>query len=463
MSVKPNAKKIVITACIFAGLGGLLFGLDQGFINGSLQYISKDMHLTLSQGESFASIMLVGCIVGALCSGWISRGIGRKKTLILAALFFTVFTLFGALTHSVHILFATRFCLGLAVGCASFVVPLYLAEIAPTKMRGAFITMYQLMITIGIFLIFLSNSIISHYLQDWRLMLGVIVIPSIVMLIGVIFIPKSPRWLMLKGKEKDAKNVLESTRESDEEVEFVLTEIKESIKVDSSKKETGWTMLRKPYFLKVLFLGIFIMILTQFSGINAIIYYSGNIFKTAGFSNPSTATVIMGLINVIVTIIAVKYIDRLGRKPIIYFGLTLMTIMLIVIGILFHMQDSGMILSSFTKLSLVVCCLIFVASFAVSMGPIPWVICAEIFPLEGRDFGITITTAACWLSAAIVVRFSMSIMHYFGNSTMFFIFAACCIINFVMVLFWVPETKGVSLEELELNLKKGAKLKNIGK
>jgi MFS transporter, SP family, galactose:H+ symporter len=463
MSVKPNAKKIVITACIFAGLGGLLFGLDQGFINGSLVYIRSDMHLTLSQGESFASIMLVGCIVGALCSGWISRGIGRKKTLVLAALFFSVFTLFGALTHDVNILFVTRFCLGLAVGCASFVVPLYLSEIAPTRMRGAFITMYQLMIAIGISLIFLSNSIISHYLQNWRLMLGVIVIPSIVMLIGVIFIPKSPRWLMLKGKEQAAKKVLESTRETDEEVETVLKDIKESIAPDSEKKESGWTMLRKPYFLKVLFLGIFIMVLTQFSGINAIIYYSGEIFKSAGFNSPATATVIMGLINVVVTIVAIKYIDKIGRKPIIYFGLVLMTIMLVAIGILFHIQDSGIILSSFARLSLVACCLIFVASFAVSMGPIPWVICAEIFPLEGRDFGITITTAALWLSAAIVVRFSMSIMHHFGNSTMFFIFALCCVINFVIVLFWVPETKGISLEELELNLKKGVKLRKIGK
>ena len=462
MAINSNAMKLVKTACVIAGLGGLLFGLDQGFINGSLVYIQKDLNLSLSMGESYASIMLYGCIVGALCSGWISKKIGRKSTLLLAAGFFSVFTLIGALSYNIHILYGARFALGLAVGCASFVVPLYLAEIAPTRMRGSFITMYQFMITLGIFIVFLSNSIIGTYFHSWRLMLLFITIPSIIMLIGVIFIPKSPRWLVLKGKIKEAESVLEKTRETQEEVKIELEEITKSIANEGAVQQSGWMMLKNPYFVKVLLLGVFIMILTQFSGINAIIYYSGDIFKRVGFANPSTATVIMGLINIFVTIIAIKYIDKWGRKPIMYGGLSVMVVMLVVVAGIFHLQKDGGVLNSFEQIVLVASCLIFVASFAMSMGPIPWVICAEIFPLEGRDFGLTVTTAACWFSAAIVVRFSMSIIHYWGGSIAFVIFAACCIINLLVVFFFTPETKGISLEEIEINLKSGKKLREIG-
>ncbi len=458
--MNSKAIKTVKLACVFAGLGGLLFGLDQGFINGSLGYIREEMHLSLTQGESFASIMLIGCIIGVFCSGWVSRNIGRKRTLILAALFFALFTFLGSITHNVVVLFGTRFALGLAVGCASFVVPLYLSEIAPTKMRGGFIAMYQFMITVGIFLIFLSNSIIAAYLESWRLMLGIIAVPALVMFFGVIVIPKSPRWLMLKGKEDEAEKVLKSTRETDEEVAFELKEIRESIA--SEKKQSGWLMLRKSYFLKVLALGILLMLLQQFSGINSVIYYSGEIFKKAGFTNPNIGTVVMGLINVFVTIIAIKYVDKWGRKPILYFGLTVMTIMLIIIGVLFRVQESGIELNSIFKSTLLVACLVYVASFAVSLGPIMWIICAEIFPLEGRDFGVTATTAACWIGCTIVVQFSLSIMHSFGGAVLFFVFAVCCILGFFLIKFFTPETKGISLEEIEINLKNGTKLKDIG-
>jgi len=459
--MNSKAIRIVKWACVIAGLGGLLFGLDQGFINGALPYIQKDMHLSLAMGESYASIMLYGCIVGALCSGWISKNIGRKKTLILAALFFTIFTICGALTHNIHILFAARFALGLAVGCASFVVPLYLAEIAPTRMRGSFITMYQFMITLGIFIIFLSNSVIGTYFHSWRLMLLFITIPSIIMLIGVLFIPKSPRWLVLKGKFKEAKLVLEQTRETEDEVSSELKEIQASIEAVKTGTQSGWKMLKKPYFVKVLLLGVFIMVLTQFSGINAIIYYSSDIFKSTGFASPAMATVIMGLINVFVTIIAIKYIDKWGRKPIMYGGLIVMIIALLISGGIYYLGGSA--LNGFEQVALIVSCLVFVAAFAMSMGPVPWVICAEIFPLEGRDFGITITTAAVWLSAAIVVQFSMSMMQTWGSAVTFLIFAASCIINLIIVKLFVPETKGISLEEIETNLKSGKKLREIGR
>ena len=211
MEANAKAKSKVLWVCVIASLGGLLFGLDQGFINGSLGFIQKTFHWSTDQGESFASIILIGAIVGAFLSGFISKTIGRKNTLLLAALFFSVFTIWGSMTHSSMVLHFSRVCLGLAVGCASFVVPLYLSEMAPARLRGGFISLYQFTITIGIFAIYVTNTVIGKIYtgtDPWRLMLFVIAIPALFMLICVLTIPKSPRWLMLKGREKEAESVL---------------------------------------------------------------------------------------------------------------------------------------------------------------------------------------------------------------------------------------------------------------
>ena len=460
MKRNEKAKRNVLIICAFASLGGLLFGMDQGFINGSLHFIIDEMNLSLIQGESYASIMLIGCIVGTILSGWISRTIGRKRTIVLAAVFFTVFTVMGSLTHSIFILFATRFALGLAVGSAAFSVPLYLSEMAPAKIRGAVLATYSCITAIGICLVFFSNSIIGAYFQSWRLMLGVIAAPSLVMLIGVIFIPRSPRWLSLKNKDSEARSVLGKIRETNGEIEFEINEIRKSLK--DGNKQSGWKMLKKGFFVRVVVLGIALMLLQQFCGINAVIYYSGEIFKQAGFSNPSAVTVIIGVLNVLMTIIAIRYIDRWGRKPMLYGGLSVMTIMLLVIGILFKTQELGIILSGPLKMTLMASCLVYVASFGVSLGPIMGILCAEIFPLEGRDFGLATAMTTCWVGCTIVVQFSLSIIHHLGGSTLFFIFTACCILGFFLIRLFTPETKGVTLEEIEINLKNGKKLRDIG-
>ena len=325
MEANTKAKAKVFWVCVFASLGGLLFGLDQGFINGSLGFIQKTFHWTTAQGESFASIILIGAIIGAFLSGFISKAIGRKNTLLLAALFFSVFTIWGSVTDSSLVLHFTRVCLGLAVGCASFVVPLYLSEIAPAKVRGGYISLYQFSITIGIFSIYVSNTLLSkiHTGSDpWRLMLGIICIPAIVMLFCVLTIPKTPRWLMLKGREKEAEGVLFKTRETEREVNKELAAIRESLKQEEgAKKTSAIAMLGKSYFAKIIILGILLQLLQQLSGINCVIYYSTIIFQKAGFSNPSVATVVCGLVNMLTTLIAIFFCDKWGRKPIIYLGL----------------------------------------------------------------------------------------------------------------------------------------------
>ncbi len=466
MGANTKAKSKVFRVCIIASLGGLLFGLDQGFINGSLGFIQKTFHWTTAQGESFASIILIGAIIGAFCSGFISKAIGRKNTLLLAALFFSVFTLWGAGTHSSTVLHVTRVCLGLAVGCASFVVPLYLSEIAPAKLRGGYISLYQFTITIGIFAIYVSNTLIGkvHTGSDpWRLMLGVICIPAAVMLLFVWRIPKSPRWLMLKGREKEAEAVLKKTRETNLEAQEELTDIKESLKQENGVNKTGVVaMLGKSYFAKIMMLGILLQLLQQLSGINCVIYYSTIIFQKAGFSNPSVATVVCGLVNMLTTLIAIFFCDRWGRKPIIYMGLALMFMTLVLLGTEFLRIESGMQMHHLGQTMIIGSCLVYLLAFGFSLGPLIWVICAEIFPLEARDFGVTVTTMANWIGNFFVVRFSLSIMEKWGGSTLFFVFAFFCLLGFVLIGLYTPETKGISLEELEINLKKGVKLKDLG-
>lgn len=457
---KKNVRSYLFRVCVIAALGGLLFGLDQGFINGSLDFIKKEFHWTTLQGETYASIMLYGCVFGAILSSWIARKIGRKRTLIFAAFVFTSCTLWGSLTHQVSILYGVRFLIGIAVGCASFCVPLYLSEIAPTKYRGGFIAMYQLMITIGIFAIYVSNSAIAEMFHSWRLMLGVIALPSLVMLIGVQWIPKTPRWLMLAGRQHQAQTVLATVRETQAEQQEEFSNIQATI---AGKLQASlWDTVTKGFFVKVLLLGIFLQLLQQLSGINCVIYYSGTIFKQAGFANPAVGTIVIGLVNMLTTIVAVRYVDKWGRKPILYFGLAVMVITLVLIGVIFTVKDIGHTITPFEEILLLAGTIIYIIAFAVSLGPIIWVICAEIFPLAARDFGVMATTVTNWIGAALVVQFSMSIMDSWGGSTLFFLFAGFCLLGFILIGAFTPETKGVSLEALEQNLRQGKKLRHLG-
>ncbi|MFT6835888.1 MAG: SP family galactose:H+ symporter-like MFS transporter [Francisellaceae bacterium] len=459
----------IIFVCVIAAFGGLLFGLDQGFMNGSLQLIVKDLHLNVDQASSFAAILLWGSVIGAIISGFVSSLIGRKNTLLLTAIVFTVFSFLSMASSSYETLTIFRFILGLSVGVASFAVPLYLSEIAPTRMRGGFISMYQMMITVGIFAIFVSNYIIGKHTGSWRPMFLAIAIPALIMLVGLIFIPKSPRWLFLKKRHKDAELVLNKTRFTQEEVDFELAEMKEAIEMNDSEKGGFFSMLKHSYFFKVLALGVVIQMFQQLTGINSVIYYSTSIFIGAGLDSPLIATIIVGLVNMLTTILAVLFVDKLGRKPILYFGYTIMALSLFLCSWIFHLESGSEALSGLSKISLVGSTVVFIFAFAISAGPIAWVLCAEIFPLKGRDLGMTVTTAVNWVFAALVVAFSLPMMQLADGSTnsaggakLFLFFGICCVIFLFVLKFFIPETKGISLEEVEENLKSNKKLKNIG-
>jgi SP family galactose:H+ symporter-like MFS transporter len=457
MSTNVNSNSLVIRVSFIAALAGLLFGLDVAYVNGTLDFIVKEFGLDVADSGKVAGYLLAGAATGALFSGWLSRIFGRKRVLVLAAFAFTASILFTITTHSFNWFLVGRFATGIAVGIASFVAPLYLSEIAPFKMRGGLIAMYQLMITVGIFMMFISNALLSHT-ESWRIMLAVLLVPSIIMLLSTLTLPESPRWMALNGKFDKALAILQTVRSSKAEIDLELGEMKKNLET----KISGVSMLSNGYFIKVIVLGILLQCLQQMVGINAFMYYSAKIFAVAGFTNPAVGTITVGLVNVLTTILAVKFVDKLGRKPILYFGLTILAVSCLVVGYLFNLETAGVSLTSTQQYTLLFFCLFYIFGFAVSLGPIIWIVCAEIFPLEGRDIGVTITTMANWIFNTIIGGYTLVWFEKFGVGQTFYMFGAVCLAGFVLVNKFTPETKNITLEELEMNLKQGKPLKKIG-
>lgn len=451
---------VVVRVALIAALAGLLFGMDIGYVNGSLHFIAETFNLDISQRGHVSSVLLIGAAAGALFSGFLSKKFGRRKVLLIAAVIFSVFTIVGIISPTYEIFILSRFVLGIAVGIASFIAPLYLSEIAPKKYRGALIALYQLMITIGLFLVFLTNSALEST-GSWRIMLTVLAVPSVVMFFGCLTLPRSPRWLVLVGEDEESKVVLKKIRTTDVEALKEFDEIKQT----THKGVSPFAMLRKPFFIKVLLLGMALQAFQQFTGMNAFMYYSTDIFKMAGFTNPATSTIVIGLLNMLTTFIAIKYVDRFGRKPILYFGLTLLILSCLVVGTIFKthfVYDQAMLLSQTLQWVSLIFCLLFIFGFAIAMGPVIWILCSEIQPIEGRDLGITASTMSNWVCNAIIGNFALTWLTFYPGST-FFGFAITCIVCIFFVKFFVPETKGISLEEIENNLRNGKSLARIGR
>ncbi|MCR3754825.1 MAG: galactose:H(+) symporter [Candidatus Westeberhardia cardiocondylae] len=444
--------------CFMAALAGLLFGLDIGVIAGALPFLSIDLQITDYQKEWVVSSMMFGAAIGAFFSGWISAKFGRKFSLLVGSILFVIGSLWSAFSLNVESLVIARILLGLAVGITSYTAPLYLSEIAPEKIRGSMISMYQLMITIGILVAYLSDTAFSYY-GSWRWMLGIITIPAILLFIGVLFLPGSPRWLAFHGKYQEAKKVLNMLRDSTEQVRKELNEIQDSLKI----KQSGWKLFKNNNnFRRVVFLGILLQIMQQFTGMNVIMYYAPKIFDLAGFNDTVSqmwGTVCVGLVNVLATFIAIGLVDRWGRKPTLKLGFLVMSVGMIILGILlfFGINDN------FQKYFSIIMLMIFIIGFAMSAGPLVWVLCSEIQPLKGRDFGITVSTATNWLANMIVGATFLTMLEIFGSSNTFLFYG---LLNFTFIIItavFVPETKNISLESIEKNLMQGKLLRNIGK
>lgn len=450
-----NRQALIV--CFLAALAGLLFGLDMGVIAGALPFLAHEFQLSSHQQEIVVSVMMFGAALGALCSGPMSSSLGRRKSLLLGATLFIIGSVGCAVASSLEILSISRFILGLAVGVASFTAPLYLSEIAPERIRGSMISLYQLMITIGILAAFLSDTALSGG-GHWRWMLGIITFPAIVLFIGVLTLPESPRWLMMKDRHELAARVLKLLRNSEQEAQDELAQIRESVKM----KQRGWQLFRhNPNFRRSTYMGVLLQFMQQFTGMTVIMYYAPKIFEIAGFATTREqmwGTVIAGLTNVLATFIAIGLVDRWGRKPILKLGFAGMAVCMGILGYMFHSGIQG----STEQYLAVIVLLIFITGFAMSAGPLIWVLCSEIQPLAGRDFGVTCSTMANWIANMIIGATFLTLLDAIGAAGTFWLYTVLNV-AFIGVTFWlIPETKNVTLEHIERNLMAGEKLRNIG-
>jgi MFS transporter, SP family, galactose:H+ symporter len=453
---KPHAKATAIFTCVLAALAGLMFGLDIGVISGATQFIQKEFGVSDHTVEWIVSAMMLGATIGALLAGWMSSALGRKRSLILAAVLFVAGSLLCGFAWSPSTLIAARVVLGLAIGVATFTAPLYLAEVAPEYIRGAMISLYQLMITIGILVAFLSDTAFS-YSGNWRWMLGIIAIPGALFLIGVLFLPDSPRWLMMKQRDAEALDVLQRLRGNPEIVEREANDIREQLRTP----QRGWHMfLENSNFRRSVGLGVLLQLMQQFTGMNVVMYYAPRIFQDMGYDTSAQMwfTAIVGLTNVLATFIAIGLIDRWGRKPILYTGFAIMAVGLGVVG---SMMGGGAH-SHGMQLFTVCMLLVFIVGFAMSAGPLIWTLCSEVQPLKGRDFGIGCSTMTNWIANMIVGFTFLTLLNSFGHTNTFWLYAGLNAF-FILLTFWlVPETKGITLEQIERNLMSGKRLRDIG-
>ncbi|MEO6846793.1 MAG: sugar porter family MFS transporter [Chthoniobacterales bacterium] len=463
------SKPIVYFIGLTAALAGLLFGLDVGVIAGAKDFIERDFHIGNDVFEKIVAMLLWGAVFGTLISGIISHHFGRRKTILVSAIIFIVGSLACAYAKDENFLIYARFFLGIAVGVASFTAPLYLSEIAPQSVRGGLISMYQLMITIGIVVAFLSDTYFATYATidgvtggHWRYMLGVIAIPAAIMFTGVLFLPESPRWLFLKGLKERGVAVFKRMHLDDAEIAAEVQAIEESLRVP----QNGFRMLMEnANFRRVIGLGIGLQVIQQLTGINVVMYYAPTIFKLAGFATTNQqmwGTVIVGLTNVLATFIAIAFVDRLGRKPIMYAGFVVMGLAMVTVGAFFRM---GIDAHPEFGYPAIFALLIFIVGFAMSAGPIIWVLCSEIYPIFGRDLGVTCSTATNWVVNAIVGGTFLTLIATMGGNggNTFLLYGGLNVLFIIFFIFFVPETKGVSLEKIESNLLSGKPLKNIGR
>lgn len=450
-----NYKRVVYFICLIGALGGLLFGLDQGFIANSLHAIQSVYHLDTRGAESFSAILANGGVVGALLAGVFARLLGRKKSLIFAGLIFSVASGVSALLPSIAILTASRFLLGFGVGIASFITPLYLSETAPASIRGAMGTLFQLMITIGIFLIAVTNVYIAKIFVDplvaLPLMFLVITLFAVLMLLGSFFLPESPRWLMLKGRKEQAIRVLKRTSNSQQEIDMEIGEIERVL----SEKKSSFREIFQKHFIKILILGVVLQMFQQLVGINVMIYYAPTIFGFADMKG-MLAMLAIPTVNMLFTFPAISLVDKWGRKKLLCVGAIIMGLSMITAGLAFAHIDglaNPSLIGTVPKVVLLVAIIVYIFGFAFSWGPVAWIVCSEIFPLKGREIGMTITTMVNWTFASIMMMHALTFMENYGRSSLFYLLALFCVLAIIFVVRFIPETKNITLEELEEKLR----------
>ena len=441
---------------VVAAIGGILFGYDTAVISGTTAIVKAQFGLSDAGEGWYVGCALIGSICGVLVAGSLSDYLGRKLTMLISAALFSISAIGCAVCGSFDSLVAYRIIGGVGIGIVSIVSPIYISEVSPAKIRGTLVSLYQLAVTVGFLLAYLANWVIDAggdlavagnlwtnmwNAEMWRGMLGSETLPALLFFSIIFFIPESPKWLIVKGKLDKASSVLAKIYASDAEVKEEIQTTQTSLKGES---KGAWSDLLKPGILIAVIAGSAIAILGQFMGVNAVLYYGPKIFSDAGFDNPMFSTVLVGVVNMVTTILAVFIIDKVGRKQLIYWGVSGMILCLLAIGIYFAWGaqiglGNGFMLTFF--LAYVFCC-------AISISAIVFVLLSEMYPNSVRGRAMSIAGFALWIGTYLIGQLTPILLGWSQAGT-FFIFAACCVPYMLIMWKVIPETTGKTLEEIE--------------
>lgn len=463
--METGNKGYVLFMAVVAAIGGILFGYDTAVISGTISSITEQFGLDSIEQGWYVGCALVGSIIGVLFAGTLSDYIGRKKTMLIASILFFFSALCCAASSGFGQLVCFRIAGGIGIGIVSIVSPIYISEVSPANRRGTLVSLYQLAVTVGFLAAYLVNFCIQdaaansehgsglwHYLMKkemWRGMLGSMIVPSLLYFITIFLIPESPRWLIVKGREKDAMSTLKRIYNDDESVKEQLEVVKVSI---NGKEESDWKALLQPGILKAVIIGSAIAILGQFMGVNAVLYYGPEIFSKAGLSSSDSmfSQVLVGLVNMLTTIIAVFVIDRVGRKNLIYWGVSGMILSLVMIGLYFLFGPALNIGNTF----LLVFFLFYVFCCAISISAVVFVLLSEMYPNNVRGRAMSVAGLALWLGTYMIGQLTPWLLENLTPAGTFFLFAAMCVPYILIIWKMVPETTGKTLEEIEAYWKK---------
>lgn len=446
-ALDDSGGRFVYVAAAMAALNGLLFGFDTGIISGAFLFIDETFTLSpLIEGVVVSGAM-AGAAFGAAIGGKLADRFGRRRLIFTGAVVFFVGSLTMAVAPTVPVLVAGRLIDGVAIGFASIVGPLYISEIAPPRIRGALTSLNQLMVTVGI----LSSYFVNYAFAgsgSWRYMLGAGMIPAVVLAVGILRMPESPRWLVEHGREEQARAILQQTRSGG--VEEELDEISETVEKQTG---TGFRDLLQSWLRPALVVGLGLAVFQQITGINAVLYYAPTILSSTGFGSATSilATVGIGVINVVMTIVAISVIDRVGRRPLLIVGVGGMVVTLAVLGAIFYVPG----FSGGLGWVATACLMLFVAFFAIGLGPVFWLLVSEIYPLAVRGSAMGAVTVANW-GANLLVSLAFPVLTAsIGEPWTFWLFGACSAVALAFTYFLVPETKGRTLEAIESDLRAG--------
>ena len=445
-NVTPQvARGFIWRVSLIAGLGGFLYGYDMGIIAAALIFVRSTFGLSTQMQEFVVSVVLVGAMLGAVYGGAVADRIGRRNTLLWGSAIFIVGSILSPLSPNVITLIVARMLMGVAIGFTSVTAPVYVSELSPPQSRGRLIGLYQLALTAGIAI----SDLVGYWLapqQAWRLMFGVGAIPAVILLLMILTLPESPRWLFSKNRTAEAKRVLDSYTD-EAGAQLLLDDIRTGL---ATQAETRWSALWSPAVRRSLIIAVGFTILYPITGVNTVIYYGPQIFAMAGItsnSNAIFATLLVAITNVLATIIALVLVDRIGRKPLLYAGVGGMTASLFTLAAAFHFQTA---LAGSLGILATVCLMVYITCFAASMGPIAWILVAEVFPLRLRGRGVAAATLGAGISNFVVSLTFLSLLNAAGNSLTFSIYGGCCILTLLFTRFIIPETKGRELESISV-------------